>query len=136
GPIVQHEHLAVLERVHGPGVDVDVGIELLEGHPQAAGLEETGDRGGCDPLPESRSHSARDEHVLRSLRHYGIPWYQRQPVPYRTGTSPGAPTSPSAAAAHAASTEPARSGGGGGGNGPRRTHREPVARGGERCHGD
>jgi hypothetical protein len=40
-PVVGDEHLAVLERVHGAGVDVDVGVELLQGDAQSAGLEET-----------------------------------------------------------------------------------------------
>jgi hypothetical protein len=31
-PVVGHEDLAVLEGVHRPGVDVDVGIELLHDH--------------------------------------------------------------------------------------------------------
>ena len=42
GAVVEHEHLAVLERVHRARVDVDVGIELLEGDAEAAGLEEPG----------------------------------------------------------------------------------------------
>src|SRR3712207_8153148 len=30
GPILRHEDLTVLIRVHGPGIDVDVGVELLQ----------------------------------------------------------------------------------------------------------
>ena len=72
GAVVQHEDLAVLERVHRAGIDVDVGIELLVGDPQAAGLEESAEGGGGDPLAESGGDSPRDEDVLRSLRHLGI----------------------------------------------------------------
>ena len=35
GAVVGDEHLAVLERVHRPGVDVEVGVELLHRDPQA-----------------------------------------------------------------------------------------------------
>src|SRR5205823_3651567 len=77
GAVVQHEHLAVLERVHGARVDVDVGVELLERDAEAARLEEPGQGGGGDALPEAGGDSSRDEYVLRSLKHYGVPWYQR-----------------------------------------------------------
>ena len=43
GAVVGDENLAVLERVHGAGIDVDVGIELLEGDPKASGLEQRAD---------------------------------------------------------------------------------------------
>ena len=36
GAVLGDEHLAVLERVHGAGVDVEVGVQLLHRHPQAA----------------------------------------------------------------------------------------------------
>ena len=39
--VVGDEHLAVLERVHRARIDVDVGVELLEGDPQATELEQT-----------------------------------------------------------------------------------------------
>ena len=40
GAVVGDEHLAVLERVHRPGVDVEVGVELLHRDPQAACLQQ------------------------------------------------------------------------------------------------
>ncbi len=51
-PIVGDEHLAVLERVHRPRIDVDVGIELLHGDPQATSLEQASERGCGDPLAQ------------------------------------------------------------------------------------
>jgi hypothetical protein len=42
GAVVEHEHLAVLERVHRAGVDVDVRVELLDRDLQSAGLERGG----------------------------------------------------------------------------------------------
>src|SRR5947208_2614874 len=71
GAVVQHEHLAVLERVHRARVDVDVRIELLEGDAEAAGLEEAAQGGGGDALPESGGNSSGDEDVLRLLGHLG-----------------------------------------------------------------
>ena len=39
-PVLGHEHLAVLEGVHRPGIDVDVRVELAHRDPQAAALEQ------------------------------------------------------------------------------------------------
>src|SRR6266545_3579969 len=72
--VVENEDLPVLERVHRARVDVDVGIELLEGDPETTGLEEAGQGSRGDALPEAGGDSSRDEHVLRSLWHYGIRW--------------------------------------------------------------
>ena len=71
GAVVEHEDLAVLEWVHRPGIDVDVGVELLDDHLQAAGLEEPSEGGGGDALAESGGHSTRDEDVLGLLPHHG-----------------------------------------------------------------
>jgi len=40
GAIVGHEHLAMLQRRHGAGVDVEVGIELDQGDFEAARFED------------------------------------------------------------------------------------------------
>ena len=40
GAVIRHEDFSVLDRVHGAGVDVDVGVELLDGHAVAAGQQE------------------------------------------------------------------------------------------------
>ena len=50
GAVLGDEDLAVLERAHRPRVDVDVGVELLQLDPEAAGDEEAADRGRGDPL--------------------------------------------------------------------------------------
>ena len=44
GAVVGDEHFAVLKRAHGPGVDVQIGIEFLENDAKAALLEEQADR--------------------------------------------------------------------------------------------
>src|SRR4029079_953970 len=66
-PVLRHEHLAVLKRAHRPRIDVDVGVELLNLHLEAARLEQPAERCGGDPFPERRNDAARDEHVLRHL---------------------------------------------------------------------
>ena len=50
GAVVRHEHLAVLQGAHRAGVHIDVGIQLLAGHLQPAGLEQTAQAGRCDAL--------------------------------------------------------------------------------------
>ena len=44
--VVEHVDLAVLEGTHGPRIHVEIGIELLDAHPQAPHLEK---RAQCEP---------------------------------------------------------------------------------------
>ena len=62
--VVGHKHLAVLDRRHGAGVHVEVGIELDEGDGEAARFEDGGERGGGDSLAQGRHHTAGDEQSL------------------------------------------------------------------------
>jgi hypothetical protein len=57
----------VLERRHRPGVDIDVGIELLYRDPQPAGDEQTADGRGGDALSERGDDAAGDEDEARAL---------------------------------------------------------------------
>jgi hypothetical protein len=52
GTVLGDEHLAVLERVHRPGIDVEVGVELLHRHAETARLQEISEAGGRQPLAE------------------------------------------------------------------------------------
>jgi hypothetical protein len=52
GAVVGDEDLAVLERVHGAGVDVEVRIELLHRDPQTPGLEQATETRRGQPLAE------------------------------------------------------------------------------------
>ena len=63
------EHLAVLVRGHRAGIDVQIGIELLDDDGDAVGLEEPTESGGGDPLPYGTHHTASDENVLRHVIH-------------------------------------------------------------------
>ena len=50
--VLGDEHLPVLERVHRPGVDVDIGIELDESDAESSRLENRSERRGGDALAE------------------------------------------------------------------------------------
>ncbi len=71
GAVLGDEHLAVLERRHRAGVDVDVRVELLDRDLQPARNEQTADGGGSDPLPERGDHSPCDEDVAGSWPGFG-----------------------------------------------------------------
>src|SRR5665213_1040891 len=64
GAILGDEDLAVLVRVHGPGVDVDVRIELLDRNRDAPTLQQPPQRGGRDPLPQRTDDPAGEEDEL------------------------------------------------------------------------
>jgi hypothetical protein len=44
--VVEHVNFAVLEGTHGAGVDIEIGIELLESYFQATLLEDSAEGGG------------------------------------------------------------------------------------------
>ncbi len=70
GPVVGHEHLTVLERVHGARVDVQVRVELLHGDPQASEFEQAAQAGRGQSLAEARGDSPGDKEVSGLYR----PW--------------------------------------------------------------
>jgi hypothetical protein len=61
GTVLGHEDLAVLERVHRPWVDVQVRVQLLHRHPQAASLEQVTEAAGGQPFAQRGSHTAGDK---------------------------------------------------------------------------
>ena len=75
--VVGDEHLSVLERVHRPGVDVDVGVELLQRDPQAPALQQPPERRCREPLAQARCHSTGHEDVLRQPLASALPIVQR-----------------------------------------------------------
>ena len=52
GAVLGDEHFAVLERVHGARVDVEVGVELLHRHLQAARRQQLAEAGRRQALAE------------------------------------------------------------------------------------
>ena len=80
--VLGDEHLAVLERRHRAGVDVDVGVELLQRDLQPAGDQQAADRGRGDALAERRDHAAGDEDVAGAragIGHLVLSWQSRTP---------------------------------------------------------
>ena len=64
GAVVGDEDLAVLERAHRAGIDVDVRVHLEQRHLEAARLEQRADRRRRQPLAQRRDHAAGDEDEL------------------------------------------------------------------------
>ncbi len=73
GAVLGDEHLAVLERAHRSRVDVQVRVELLHLHLEAARLQQTAERRGGDSLAEGRDDATGDEHVLRRRHDRRLP---------------------------------------------------------------
>ena len=61
----RHEHLAVLVGRHGAGVDVEVGVELLDGDRDSAGFQQAPDAGGRDAFTDAADHAAGHKNELR-----------------------------------------------------------------------
>src|SRR4051812_20053377 len=67
GAVFGHEHLAVLERRHRPGIDVDVRVQLDVGDADVARLEDRGEGSGSDSLPQGGHYTACYEDILCHL---------------------------------------------------------------------
>ena len=70
--VLGDEHLAVLERAHRARIDVEVRVELLQLHLQAARFEEPPERCGDDSLPQSRHDAPGHKDVLGGPCTHGI----------------------------------------------------------------
>ena len=64
GAVVGDEDFAMLEGRHGSGIDVEIGIELLQVDPQAAALQQAADAGSGQSLAERRHDAAGYKDVL------------------------------------------------------------------------
>ena len=62
--ILRHVALTVLVGVQRARVDVDVGVELLDGYLVAASLQQFADGGGNNALSQRRNHAACDKNIL------------------------------------------------------------------------
>ena len=60
--VVGDEHLAVLERAHRAGIDVEVRIELLKGYAQPPAFQQAADRSRRDALSQGGNHAAGNEY--------------------------------------------------------------------------
>ena len=68
GAVVGHEHFAMLERRHGAGVDIDVGIELDQRDFEAPRLQNRSKGGRGDSLAQGGHHTAGDEDKFGHVR--------------------------------------------------------------------
>jgi len=59
GAIVGDVDLAMLERAHGAGIDVQIRVELLQRHAQPATLEQAPDGRGRNAFTKRRNNSTR-----------------------------------------------------------------------------
>ena len=64
GAVVGDEDLPVLKRVHGAGILVDVGVQLLEGDAQPPAFQKGADGGGGQALAQGREHPAGHKNKL------------------------------------------------------------------------
>ena len=71
GAVIGDEDLTVLERVHRPGIHVEVGVKLLHRHPQTAGAEQMSEAGCREALAERRGDASGYEDVF-CLLHHGL----------------------------------------------------------------
>ncbi len=72
GAVLGHEHLAMLVGRHRAGIDVDVGIELLQPHRQPARDQQAPDRGRRDALAQRGDDAAGHEDEARVARYLGV----------------------------------------------------------------
>ncbi len=70
--VVQDVHLAVLVGAHRAGIDVEVGVELLDAHLQPTALEQGSEGGGGQSLAKGGDHAAGDEDVLHGKVSVGV----------------------------------------------------------------
>jgi hypothetical protein len=50
GAILGNENFTVLKRIHGPWVNVQIGVQLLHYHQKTTGSKQVSQGGGCKPL--------------------------------------------------------------------------------------
>lgn len=65
GAVLGDENLSVLEGVHGAGIDVEIGIQLLHGHLQPPRGQQLTEAGRGQTLTQRRNNSTGDEEVFR-----------------------------------------------------------------------
>ena len=64
GAVVEHVNLAVLERIHRAGIDIEIRIELLENNAQTTRFEQRSKRRGSQSFAKRTNHAASDENVF------------------------------------------------------------------------
>ena len=63
-PIIGHEHFTVLERVHGPRVDVQIRVKLLHDDLDTPAGQEIPERRGSETFSEGRDNASGHKNVF------------------------------------------------------------------------
>ncbi len=71
GAVVGHEDLTVLERIHRARIDIQVRIQLLHAHPEAAHLQQAPETGCREPLAEAGCDASGYEDMPGENRSWG-----------------------------------------------------------------
>ena len=66
GAVIGDVDFAVLVRTHGAGIDVQVGIALLEGDAETTTFQQAADRGGGYPFSQGGNNTASNKDKLRA----------------------------------------------------------------------
>src|SRR6185369_9822028 len=75
GPVIRHVDFAVLVGTHRPRIDIQVGIQLAQSHPESACLEERAEGRRSETFSEGGDHAAGYENEPR----HGTPPYTAGP---------------------------------------------------------
>mgnify|MGYP007113666972 CR=1 FL=1 len=86
-PVLGHEDLPVLYRIHGSGIDVDIWIEFLHGDLVAARFQKAAQRSGGDSFPQTGDDSAGYKYVF--YRHKNPPHFLYLDVSASSGAEVG-----------------------------------------------
>ncbi len=73
GPVFGDVDLAVLERVHGAGVHIDIGVQLLKGDAQPPGFQQGANGRRRHPLAQGGQHPAGDKDDFGFHKSFIIP---------------------------------------------------------------
>ena len=63
-PVLRHIAFAVLIRIEGAGVDIKIGVKLLDCDAKASCLQQFCKRSGYYALSERRSHATGNEYIF------------------------------------------------------------------------
>ena len=81
GAVVGDEDLAVLERVHGSRIHVQIGIQFLHHHAESARRQKIAQARGREAFAEGGNDAPGDEDVLGNdrsqINHHGVSAYPR-----------------------------------------------------------
>ena len=66
-PVLEDKDLAMLGRVHRPGIDIQVRVDFYGRHPVPPVFQDTSDRGGRDPFSQAAHNTTGDKNVFHVI---------------------------------------------------------------------